>query len=532
MPDSLPHPIRPFGRRRVGAPTGEEAAAFDAWAIRERGVPQATLMENAGRSAAHVVQRLHPRGEVVGLVGSGNNGGDALVLLRTLAAWGRSVTAVRVADRDAPEPVLHGWSPPTISDDDLRDDDEAYDLRLGRAAVLVDGILGTGVRGAPRPRQAAAIRALNRAGAPVLALDIPSGVDAGTGAVPGEAVRAETTVAFGWPKLGTLLPPGRERAGRLLAVEIGFPPEEEGPGFGARITTPAWAAEHRPRRPTATHKYEVGSLLVVAGRKGMAGAAVLAARAALASGVGLLRVASAPENRVILQEKVPEAIFVDARDPEASRAAAEAVDAVAAGPGLGTDEAGAATLEAALEGAAGRPILLDADALSLVGAGRAPSLSELGAAGPVLLTPHPGEMVRIADASSERIGERPVEVARETARVSGCTVLLKGLPSVVAPPEGPVMVDAVGTSDLAAGGMGDVLTGVGGSFLAQGVDAPVRAGALALHHSGRAAARARRGAGLTPSDVVANLPAALAEEGPGDTDLDLPFVLFDGDPPR
>lgn len=532
MSDSPSESIRPFGVRRVGAPTGEEAAAFDAWAIQERGVPEPTLMENAGRAAALLLHRLHPRGPVVALVGSGNNGGDALVLLRTLASWGRRVSAVRVADRPGADPVLHGWSPGTLSDEDLRDDDEAYDLRLAGASVLVDGILGTGIRGAPRERQAAGVRALNRASAPVVALDVPSGVDAATGDVPGEAVDADLTVAFGWPKLGTLLQAGRERAGRLVAVEIGFPPAEEGPDFGARVTTPGWAALHRPRRAATTHKYSVGSLLLVAGRTGMAGAAVLAARAALASGVGLLHVASVPENRVILQEKVPEAIFVDAGDPEAMADAARSVDAVAAGPAVGTDDEAAERLTAVLDAARGRPTVLDADALTLAGAGAIPGLDALGSAGPVLLTPHPGEMARICDDPGDRIRETPVEVARKTAGGTGCTVLLKGLPSVVAPPEGPVMVDSVGSSDLAAGGMGDVLTGVCGSLLAQGIEAPVRAGALGLHHSGRAAARAGKGAGLTPSDVVARLPEALTEEGPGSTDLDYPFVVFDRDPPR
>jgi len=258
----------------------------------------------------------------------------------------------------------------------------------------------------------------------------------------------------------------------------------------------------------------------------------MAARSALASGVGLLRVASAAENRVILQERVPEAIFVDADDREAVTAAASTVDALAVGPGIGADGKGAARLGAALEGAGGLPVVVDADALTLVGAGEAPSLEELGAAGPVLLTPHPGEMARIVPDDRERILELPVEVARETARRTGCTVLLKGLPSVVAPPDGPVVVDAVGTSDLATGGMGDVLTGVCGSYLAQGVEAPVRAGALALHHSGRAAVRAGMGVGLTPEDVIAHLPAALSERGPGTTDLELPFVVFDRDPPR
>ncbi len=527
-----PAPVRPFGRTNVGAPTGDEAAAFDRAAIEDVGVPQSTLMENAGRAAAHLVQRRFPRGEVVALVGAGNNGGDALVLLRTLAAWGRPVRAVLVADRERGDRVLHGWDIPIITDDALREDQRAYDAALEPASVLVDGILGTGIRGAPRERQAAAIRALDRQGAPIVCLDIPSGVDAGTGAAPGAAVSAAMTVAFGWPKLGTLLPPGRQRAGRLVAVEIGFPPEAETPSFGARITTPAWAAKHRPRRGVDTHKYRVGSLLLLAGREGMAGAAVMAALAALRSGVGLLRVASDPANRVVLQQRVPEAVFVDASDRGALESAAEGVDALAAGPAIGLDDRGASHLRTVLEATGDRPVVLDADALTLIGEERGPSLGELAGARPVLLTPHAGEMRRISGHSTDEIREEPVTVARETAQGSGCTVLLKGLPSLVAPPDGPVMIDDVGSSALATGGMGDVLTGACGSFLAQGAESPVHAGALGLHHSGRAAARTNRGAGLTPTEVVEHLPDTLNEEGPGTSDLDVPFLRLDLDPPR
>lgn len=520
------------------------------------GVPRHTLMENAGRGAATVLQRLYPRGEVVAAVGGGNNGGDALVLLRTLASWGRPVRALLVADRSDDDVLLHGWHVPVIRDSDF-DDGEALELRLRGAGVLVDGILGTGIRGAPRERQARAVRALNRADAPVLALDVPSGVNADTGAAPGDAVEAEVTVAFGWPKLGTLLSPGRERAGRLIAVEIGFPPLPDGSGtegdggitdeareggdaappsdpppFGARLATPAWASAHRPGRPAQAHKYSVGSLLLHAGREGMAGAAVMAARAALRSGVGLLRVASDPENRVILQERVPEAIYVDVGDTDAVAEAVGSVDAVAAGPGIGTDEAGERALRAVLEGSEGRPLVLDADALTLLGEEGAGSLSDLGAIGPVLVTPHPGEMARISAASRERIRERPLDAARELAADSGCAVLLKGLPSVVASPDGSVLVDTQSTSALATAGMGDVLTGVCGSFLAQGVASTAVAGALGLYHSGRAAVVADLGAGLSPEDVVSHLPEVLREAGPGTTDLDLPFVVFDGDAPR
>lgn len=512
------------------APTGEEAAAYDRRAIEELDVPEATLMENAGRSAAQVLERLFPRGDVVGLVGGGNNGGDALVLLRTLAAWGRSVRAIFVSDRREDDPLLHGWPFPVRGDRELQGAPGAYDGALGDAPVLVDGILGTGIRGAPRERQAAAIKAVNRSGARVLALDLPSGVDATTGSVPGEAVAADVTVAFGWPKLGSLLHPGRDRVGRLVAVEIGFPPPPE-EAFRARVITPAWAAAHRPARPPETHKYAVGALTVVAGRSGMAGASLLAVRAALRSGVGLLRVASAPENRTILQGGAPEAIFVDADDPEALGDGVEGGDALVIGPGLGVDGKGEERLKRALEARGGRPLLLDADALTLIGAGRGPDLEELAARGPVLLTPHPGEMARLVPGKGDRIREDRVEVARELAAATGCAVLLKGLPSLVADPEGGVRVDSVGTSDLATAGMGDLLSGVCGSFLAQGVP-PARAGALGLFVSGRAALRAGGGSGLLPSDVIQRLPGAVAERGPGESNLQLPFVSFDQDRAR
>jgi len=198
-----PPPVRPFGGARIPAPTGPESAAFDRRAIDILGVPQRVLMENAGRSAAQLLAELFPEGRVAVVVGAGNNGGDALVLARTLKSWGRDVRAVLVADRDPEEPLLHGWSLP-LEDDTALEEARGGSALLGSAAVVVDGILGTGVRGAPRERQARAITRVNGSGRPVLALDVPSGVDSTTGAVPGEAVRARVTVAFGAPKLGTL----------------------------------------------------------------------------------------------------------------------------------------------------------------------------------------------------------------------------------------------------------------------------------------------------------------------------------------
>jgi ADP-dependent NAD(P)H-hydrate dehydratase / NAD(P)H-hydrate epimerase len=522
--------IRPYGRDLVGAPTGVESTEFDRIAIHEMGVPQATLMENAGRSAALVLQRIFPRGHVTALAGTGNNGGDALVLLRNLAAWGRPVSAILVGDRPEEEELLHGWGIRTLRDVDFQQQAERLDGELARAGVVVDGILGTGISGPPRERQAWAVRALNRAEAPVVALDIPSGVDSVTGAVPGEAVAAEVTVAFGGAKLGSLLHPGRRLVGRLVVVEIGFPPMGE-ETFQGVLVTPGWVTRRRPMREPDTHKNAVGALLLVAGRSGMAGAAILAARAALRAGVGFLRLASPPENRGILQEAVPEAVYVDASQGPALQEAVRASRAVGVGPGLGTGEEGARILAQVLEAMGREALLLDADALNLVASGHAPTLREIGESRDVVVTPHPGEMARLMGVDARGVTARRPELALKLARETECTVLLKGLPSLVATRRGRLLVDTVGSSDLAAAGMGDVLSGVISGFLAQGSSSE-EAAALGLHTSGRAAARTDLRASLTPEDVVEALPGAMREEGEGFSDLHLPFVLFDQDPAR
>lgn len=506
-----------FGRSRVPVPTGSEATAFDARAARDAGVPERVLMESAGRAAAQCVQRLHPEGWVAVVVGKGNNGGDGLVLARALTAWGREVEVLEVGERSEPDPLTHGWD---LSRRRLEDED-ALRRRLSGAGVVVDALLGTGIRGAPRPLQAGAIRSMNDAGSPVVALDIPSGVDADSGAAPGEAIRAAETIAFGAPKLGSLLHPGRERSGRVLAVEIGFPPWSA-EDASVLLITPAWASECRPRREAVTHKNAAGRLLLLVGSPGLAGAALLSAGAALRAGVGFLRVATPPALRELVQGRVPEAVWVDASDASTLSEAVEASDAVAAGPGLGTGEEARRLLDVVTNAAAERAILLDADALNL--------LAQHPESGwkAHLLTPHPGEAGRLLERDSREMAADPVDSARSLARRFGSAVLLKGTPSVVAPssPEGELLVSASGSSDLARAGMGDVLTGVAGAFLARGAS-PRSAAGLALHFTGRAAARAAAGEALLPTDLIHHLPAALSEEGAGSSSLDLPFLLLD-----
>lgn len=517
-------PLRPFAAGEVWAQTGRQAQAFDAWSIRDIGVPQPVLMENAGRAAAAVLQRIYPHGLVVGLVGGGHNGGDTLVALRSLQAWGRDVAAVFVSDRVLDDPLLHGWPLPVL---DQPTDPATWGARLADADIVIDGILGTGVRGAPRTRQAEAIEAVNAAGRPVVAIDVPSGIDASTGGVEGQAVRADVTVAFGAPKVGALLHPARALVGRHVVAEIGFPPLSAG-ARSAHVVDPSWASARLPRRGSDTHKNRVGSVAILAGQNGMAGAAILAARAAFRSGAGLVRLGSVSDNRIAIQQAIPEAMFFDLSDRDALEGAVGSSDVLVAGPGLGVASAAAAALEGALSVSA-RPTLLDADALNLLAAGKGgTTLAELGSRRPVLITPHRGEMVRLWSEMDDLFRD-PLAFVQAAAERFRCCVLLKGAPSLVGAPGRLPAIDTQSSSDLAVAGMGDVLAGVCGGLMAQGLE-PADAAPVGLFLSGRAARIAGRGAALIPSDVLQWLPEARTERTGATTDLALPFVTFDADP--
>jgi ADP-dependent NAD(P)H-hydrate dehydratase / NAD(P)H-hydrate epimerase len=517
-------------------PTGSEASAFDA-AAREAGVPGPVLMESAGRAAADVAMawwsEQEREGPVRVLAGAGNNGGDAVVVARTLRARGLEVELFVDPRRPCPDPLLHGHDVPTWTlEEGGLGGNWTGEADSGRSvALVVDGLLGTGLSSAPRGPVACWLRELDarvrEAGIPVLALDLPSGVVADTGQVPGVVLSADLTVAFGAPKLGTLLHPGRAHAGRLVVVEMGFPPWSEADASAALVTG-AWARAHLPRRELDTHKNAVGRLLLVAGGEEMGGAAVLSARAALRTGVGMLRVLCAPRHRELFHHHVPEAILPDPGDADQVRAALEASDAVAAGPGMGLDPGAsparllgvllreAERLRVADVSDAGppRPFLLDADALTLLGRGELPPLPGRDP-DRHLLTPHPGELARIL--AGDPVPAHAPAAARAAAVRWQAVVLLKGAPSVVATPAGaPLWISASGGSFFARGGMGDVLTGVAGALLARGMVAR-EAAALALHLTGRAADHALQagyaGDALLPSDLVDGLPRVLAEVG-------------------
>ena len=501
-----------LGRDGVALLTAAEAAAYDVRAREHAGIPERVLMENAGRAAAHLVHAHYPAGPIVALAGPGNNGGDALVALRALHTWGREVLLVPTGVRPPADELRHEHTIPVATG-------TAAETALAGASVVLDGILGTGARGAPRGASAEWIVRLTESGRPVVALDLPSGIDATTGDVPGTVVRAELTVTFGWPKLGMLLQPARQQCGRIIAVEIGFPPLSS---FGAELITPGWARSRLPARAPDAHKASAGRLLLLAGSSGMAGAAVMAGQAAQRAGAGLVRIASAAGNRTIVQRSMPEATWVDAARLDA--AAMQGISALIAGPGLGTTDAARASLQAALELTAGVPTLLDADALNLVAG--TDVLRTTAATRPLLITPHPGEMARLLATTAAEVSARPLEAARAAAETFDCTVLLKGQPSIVAQRGVPTLVAAGGSSDLASAGMGDHLAGVAGALLAAGAP-PRDAAGVALHYSGRAAVLAGLGRSLSPRDVTRALPRALADPGAELPPAAFPYIVFD-----
>ncbi|HUG37099.1 MAG TPA: NAD(P)H-hydrate dehydratase [Candidatus Limnocylindrales bacterium] len=476
--------------------TAAEMRDWERRCFSEGDISERVVMESAGRAAALAVARHFPRGRVVAAVGGGNNGGDAIVALRTLRATGREVAAVHAGAAGEHRALAHGWEIPALE----AMDEEAF----RKADVVIDGLLGTGATGAPRDPIRGIIASVNAGEAPVVALDGPSGVDLSTGEVAGEAVRAAVTVTFGALKRGLLLYPGRARAGRILVAEVGFPPWENRAAAAGAITGP-WARAHLPAIPADAHKGRVGLVAVAAGRQGVGGAAVMAAMGALRAGAGGVRIVSPEANRVLLQATVPEAIFLD-RDDGDLEVDLDRVTGVLVGPGIGTDGAAVDLFERLLR--LDVPLAIDADAITILS--RRPEMLNRDRAGSVVLTPHPGELGRLLGTSTEAVIADRVAAAVEAAERFGCAVLSKGSPSLVAAPGRPVLVGTTGHSGVATGGMGDTLGGIVAALLAIGLD-PHTGAAVALHYAGRAAELAGRGRGLLPRDVAEAFPYALAE---------------------
>lgn len=468
--------------------TPAEMRAADARTI-AAGTPEVELMDRAGRAVAWRVRTVaggtYGR-RVVVLCGKGNNGGDGRITAGALRAWGMRVSVVEVEGDDI--------------DDTLRRD-------LARAHIVVDAMYGTGFRGALRGKAAAAASFVARSGAIVVAVDIPSGVDGLTGETSGTAVRADHTVTFAAPKPGLWFHPGRGLAGVVTVADIGIDlgPDAERVGVVTDRDVAAWV----PRRSPIAHKWNAG-VLVIGGSDGMSGAPMMVARAAMKLGAGIVwaalpgRAAELASGTEVITHRIGAEDLGRLAPPSVPELieTSRRFGAVVVGPGLGTAPE---TLEAVRALVAGIevPLVLDADGLTAF-AGIAGSIA--GKDTPAVLTPHDGEFARLAGGPA---GADRIAAARGLADRTGATVLLKGPTTVVADPEGRVRLNPTGGPDLATAGSGDVLSGIIGAFLAQGMNTTDAAASAAYIH-GRAGDPGGH-TGLLAGEIPARAAVALTQ---------------------
>jgi NAD(P)H-hydrate epimerase len=496
-----------------------QAAEWDERARTEARMPSRVLMEAAGRAVAQVAAARFPeavRRGVLVAAGHGNNGGDGWVAARALRAvgvrvWVAEVDKARSPDCDANRTLA-------LKDGvELLPPDTAWPL----PGVTLDALLGTGASGAPRGPIGELAKRLAALPAPLVAVDGPTGLDLSTGAAHGP-VRATLTVTFGGARRGHLL--AREWSGTIVVADIGFPPPD--PAWPVLFDDRAAAARLPPIEP-AMHKGDRGRVLVIGGADGMAGAALHAASAALAAGAGLVRLAASEPTVRAVQASLPDALTTrTALGPDVEQELQEMLawaDAVVLGPGLGRGELRTRFACAVLAGCR-VPAVVDADALhtgDAFSAGRAPRV----------LTPHPGEFRSAFPDLADRLTADRFAATQEAAERSRATVLLKGVPTVIASADAPSAVVAAGNPGLATGGSGDLLAGFIGAFLARGL-APPDAAALGALTLGRAADLAAPRTGvrsMRPADVIRALPevwrALAAPPAPA------PPVLLTLDPP-
>jgi NAD(P)H-hydrate epimerase len=507
--------------------TGAEMAELDRAASEEYGLAGVVLMSHAGVAVAHAARDMLGDGasHVCVVCGKGNNGGDGFVAARWLQRFGIVPEVFLVGARDEVQgdaKVNLELLERTGGSVEVLVDEADFVLLAGslrRCALVVDALLGTGLAGAPRQTVGTAIRLINQAKRPVLAVDVPSGLNSDSGELYDPHVRADRTVTFAAWKRGLVLYPGAQAAGQVELADIGLPSALiEALDRAPELVEAADVATLLPPRGPEWHKGTAGRVLLVAGSRSLSGAALLAARAAARGGAGLVTLASTESVLAALRVGTPEIMTLTLPEDEAGamavgafekmEAALAAAQAVAIGPGLGTGE-GAQHLFAQVVRGCQKPLVIDADGLNLLA--QTPEVVE-GLTIPLLLTPHPGEAARLLKADVKRVEADRLGAAAALSRRFSAITVLKGAHTVIAPPLGRAVINPTGGPAMASGGMGDALTGLLAALLAQGL-APADAAVAGVWLHGRAAELAAGGsdAGLLAGDLIAALPAARAE---------------------
>jgi hydroxyethylthiazole kinase-like uncharacterized protein yjeF len=512
--------------------TNEQMQKVDAETI-DTICPGLELMERAGRNIATYIRRqFEPEAKkAVIFVGPGNNGGDGLVIARHLceAGWRCSVHLLKPPEKFTPDAaknyqrfqsVLEKRSEAVEFDANRPDWPDRVAEDTADADVVVDAIFGTGISGAPRGEALEMIELANSLRVPLVAVDIPSGVNGTTGEAPGEAVVADYTVTVGAPKMGLLFHPGKSYAGEVTVVDIGFPDEIiEKHASGVQLLDRIEAAFRLPPRAPDAHKFIAGTLLMIAGSDQYRGAALLAGEAALRIGCGMVYLGVPASIRPQIDTGLREAITFALPETPAGTVAPEAravveaylerADAVAIGPGMGRNEDTDRFIRDMVAGC-GKPVVIDADGITAF-AGKSDLLTEVGSR--AVITPHSGELKRLTGADIPASPPERVARTAELAKALGVTLLHKGAPSLVADPGEGVWVNTSGNSALATGGTGDVLTGMVGGLLAQGADPTDAACTASFLHgkAGELAAESHGIRGVIAGDLLPCLGQAVLE---------------------
>ncbi|MDX6643709.1 MAG: ADP-dependent NAD(P)H-hydrate dehydratase / NAD(P)H-hydrate epimerase, partial [Solirubrobacteraceae bacterium] len=446
--------------------TAEEMRAADSWAIEEVGVPSLDLMERAGAGLARAVAAVAEPGPVRVVAGKGNNGGDGLVAARILREEGREVDVLAVGDFGE----LRGDARANLDRLPGAPPEQFEPSLLEGSGVVVDAMLGTGFEGEPREPVKGAIAAINELDAPVVACDVPSGVNASTGEIAGEAVRADVTSTFHGSKIGLHVAPGTFHSGRVEVVEIGIP--RGAPSGQTAGLISERVLELYPHRTRGGSKFESGTIVIAGGAAGYVGAPCMAALGAQRTGAGYVQLAVPESAQQAVAMRLLEAVTHGLPEWDGMHVPAgveqvqeltERAGAVVLGPGLGRSN-GARAFARELARTTPVPLLIDADGLN-AHVGALELLRQRP--GPTILTPHAGELARLLETDSDDVSAHRLEHARDAAERTGAIVLLKGDDTIVARPGGPVAISPGATAALATAGTGDVLSGVIGALLSK-----------------------------------------------------------------
>ncbi len=508
--------------------TAAEMRKIDQDTIEGIGIPGIVLMETAGSEIVRAIDCHYPAAQRIGiLVGKGNNGGDGLVIARQLAHAGRDVHIFLVSSSDSftgeARTNLKIANNLGLHIEEALEDVSTH-IKSHRCELLIDAIFGTGLHSDVREPISTIINKINKLSTPILAVDLPSGLDADTGNPLGTCVKADRTVTIGLPKRGLLLHPGAELAGKIEIVDIGFPRQViDAQNIKVNWTTEKDAANWLPSRTSASHKGSYGRVLVIAGSTGMTGAASLTSEAALRSGAGLVTLGIPKSLNAILEGKLSEVMTLPLPETENGSLAKSATQSIleyaertqsvlAIGPGLSQHPETVALVHQLIkenrEQGLELRLVIDADGLNAIAQAKELILL-LGKE--AVLTPHLGEMARLTDTQIPTLAADRISAAEAFTEKFGVTLVLKGAPTVTSYPRGEVWINSTGNPGMATAGMGDVLTGVISGLMAQKVSS-ANAATLGVYLHGLAgdiSAKAIGVHGLIAGDVLRAIPQAL-----------------------